>query len=184
MHDTVTILTTIGDYTSATKLVRVDDDGNIIKVPFSGGKKFTYRLENVHDIQSLGELIRSQESKGNEFILRGEPLTNLKSKIVYRRGEGREGGAFKDAGRRWIMIDIDDLSMPEWIDPAIDPDAAAKWARASLPREFRKVTCYYQFSTSQNLPNKLGEKRPHIIKIHLFFWLNKPITSAEWRRYL
>lgn len=184
MDDRVTILTCVNDYASATKIIRVDDDGTIIKVQFSAGTKFTYREEVVRDIYSLGELIRSQESKTKELVIRGEPLKTNKSIIVSRQGEGRKEAAFRDVGRRWMMIDIDDLPLPEFLDPVEDPEAVVKWARASLPKPFRKATCYYQFSTSQSLPQKLGEKPKQVIKIHLFFWLNKPVNSAEWRRYI
>lgn len=164
--------------------IRVDDDGSIIKLPYSCGKKFTYREETVSDIYSLGELIKSQEDKTKEFIIRGKPLETNRSKIVSRQGEGRAEAAFKDVGRQWMMIDIDDLSVPDWIDARNNPDNAAEWARACLPRIFRNTTCYYQFSTSQSLPQKIGEEPKQILKIHLFFWLDKPITSSQWRRYI
>lgn len=184
MEDEVTILTCVSNHGAATKTIRADKDDVITKVPFSSGKHFTHRQEVVTEIWSLGTVIQGQENKFKEFIIRGEPLKTNKSKIVSRCGEGNEEAAFKDVGRRWMMIDIDDLTLPDFIDPITNPEGAAKWGRASLPKPFRKATCYYQFSSSQSLPNKLGEKPKNILKIHLFFWLDKPVTSQEWRRYI
>lgn len=184
MEDKVTILECVNDYAVATKTIRANKDGSITKEPYQCGKKFTHREETVHDIRSLGNLIQSQEGKIKEFLIRGEALKTNKSKIVSRCGEGHKEAAFKDVGRRWMMVDIDDLSLPDFIDPTEDPEAAVKWARASLPKPFRKATCYYQFSSGQGVPEKLGEKPKHVLKIHLFFWLNKPVTSQQWRRYI
>jgi len=184
MEDQVTILTCVSETAIATKTIRVDDDGTIITLPYRSGKKFSCKQKNVHDIWSLGAVINSLENEPKSLIIRGDPLETNVSKIVSRCGEGHEEAAFKDIGRWWMMIDIDDLPLPDFIDPIKDPEAAAKWARASLPKPFRKATCYYQFSSSQSLPKKIGEKPKPLLKIHLFFWLDKPTTSKEWRIYI
>ncbi len=183
VSDTLTILTCVDHGAIATKRIECDKDGNIKKHSFSSGKYFTHREIEVCDIWSLGKVIQSQETRANEVLIRGVAAPES-PKIAMRRKIGSEGGIFNDPGKRWVMFDIDDFPLPEWIDPAKDPEAAVKWVRAALPRPFRKVTCFYQFSTSQNLPERKGEAPPKIAKLHLFFWLDKPVTSEQWRDYI
>lgn len=182
-RDLVTILTCVDPGATATKKIECNKDGDIIKHSFSAGSRFRRREIEVSDVWALGHVIQAQEDRPDEVLIRGVAIKDA-PEITLRRNVGNEGGVFYDPGKRWVMLDIDDFLLPEWIDPAKDPEAAVKWVRAALPRPFRKTTCFYQFSSSQNVPKKMGEAPPKIAKLHLFFWLDRPITSQQWRDYI
>lgn len=183
MTDQLTLLKCVDHGAIATKKIVAMADGVIDKQSFSAGKFFRVRQVPVNDIWTLGAAIKQQETIKNEVLIRGEPLPNLPHTVM-RRKVGGEGGAFVEKPRYWLMLDIDDFPLPSWINPADDPEAAVKWVRSSLPTPFRKATCYYQFSSGQNLPKKLGDEPPHIAKLHLFFWLDRALTSEQLRNYM
>lgn len=181
--DSITILSCTNNNAIATKRIVAMVDGTIDKQSFSAGKFFKVRQVPVSDIWTLGAVIKQQEKIKNEVLIRGEPLPKLPHTVM-RRKAGNDGGAFSEKARHWLMLDIDDFPLPSWINPAVDPEAAVKWVRSSLPAPFRKATCYYQFSSGQNLPKKIGDMPPRIAKLHLFFWLNRALTSEQLRDYI
>ena len=179
MMDSVTILRS--ECGNATKTFSVNKNQDIIKTPYSTRKYYFPRNESVSSLNDLGKLIQQQENSPKECIIFGEQIGT--DKKVLRRKYGNEGGVFEDKARHWVCVDIDDCPLPDWIDPAIDPKAGVRWVRALLPRPFRKTRVFFQYSSSQNIPEKLGNPPPKIAKLHLFFWLDKTVTAKQWRSY-
>lgn len=181
--DIMTFLSCVDEGAIATKKFVRQKDGGIEKIQFSSGKNFTREQVEVSDIQTLGKAIQEREGSPEKVLIRGMAQESA-SKITYRRKVESEGGVFYDPGKLWVMFDIDDFQLPDWMDPAQDPKGVVKWVRAALPKPFRKATCFYQFSSGQNVPKKIGDPPPKIAKLHLFFWLDRRVTSQQWRDYL
>ncbi len=181
--DIMTFLCCVDEGTIATKKIVRQKDDSIEKVQFSSGKRFTREEVEVSSIRTLGQTIQAREDSPEKVLIRGIAQEGA-SKITCRRKVGSEDGVFYDPGKLWVMFDIDDFQLPGWMDPAQDPEGVVKWVRAALPKPFRKVTCFYQFSSGQNVPKKIGEEPPKIAKLHLFFWLDRRVTSQQWRDYL
>jgi len=179
MTDSLLFLTCADGGAIATKKIILGKDGTLEKVPFSAGKHFEWEEVAVEDIMSLGAAIQSRESQPKTLLVRGK-ITNGASRRILRRMVAN-GGSIEDTPRHWVMLDIDDFPLPHWMNPANDPDAAVKWVRAALPKPFRKATCYYQFSSGQNVPKRKGDPPPKIAKLHMFFWLERAVTAEQLR---
>jgi P4 family phage/plasmid primase-like protien len=80
------------------------------------------------------------------------------------------------------MLDIDKQPCPDFFDIRERPHEAVKWILDMLPALFQDTTCYYKFSSSQDVSPKV--KGENTISIHLWFWLDREITDGEWKRYL
>jgi hypothetical protein len=84
---------------------------------------------------------------------------------------------FEPVARRLLCADIDDLDMPDGVDPRVDGEAAARALVARyLPGEFQGVTFAWQWSSSQGF-------KPGQANAHLFFFLSRAQTGEEIKRW-
>jgi hypothetical protein len=77
--------------------------------------------------------------------------------------------------RRWVALDFDGVSKPDWIDPA-DLLGCACVAIRTLPIEFRQATFIVQATACHGL--KPG------IRIRLWGWMSRPVYGAELKYWL
>jgi hypothetical protein len=78
--------------------------------------------------------------------------------------------------RRWLMVDIEKFLMRATDDINRDPVRAIKWAiRELLPAAFQNVRCFYLFSGSAGID-------PRELRVHLLFWLDRPIDDEALHR--
>lgn len=178
----MTVLTAVDSYASACKDIVADKDGKIEKKFKSVGVNFKFRKETFGNIRELGEVIKRVKKEPNSFPIRGAPIGNASEPVIRKLAEN--GGYFRDDSIRWMMADFDKLkNFSPFIDPAVNPEAGAAWARCLMGEAFDGVTCFYDYSSGQNVPAKKGEPPPKTLSLHLFFILDRGVTSEEWRRY-
>ncbi|HQX28356.1 MAG TPA: hypothetical protein PKX38_10535, partial [Alphaproteobacteria bacterium] len=103
-------------------------------------------------------------------------------KTVFRRIQG-DGAAFDEVDRVHITLDVAKHDRPKHIDPATNPEEAAKWAVQLLPPPFQKADFIYRFSSSQGVPKKKGDPAPLKLSLHLVFWFNRRVSHKEIKRY-
>ena len=80
---------------------------------------------------------------------------------------------FIERPRYWLVIDIDDIELPDWADPANDPERIATFLIGQLPECFHGVTCHWQMSSSA------GVKPATEARAHLWFWLDRALGQDE-----
>lgn len=114
-------------------------------------------------------MLTSLRSRPDLFVVRGE--TEPGTGIV-RRSNGL-GAPFVETPRYWAMLDIDGQTCPDF--PA-NPAEGAALIRQTLPEPFRMASCYWHASSSAGF--KPGAR------LHLWFWLSRPLSSAEWRAWV
>lgn len=79
-------------------------------------------------------------------------------------------------------IDIDNLPYdPTQFDPYNEPEEFFEWLCGTISEDLEDVTVVYQFSTGAGIAEE--GKRHNVIKVHLWFWLDKPYTCAEIKRW-
>lgn len=181
MEDKMTIMATRSARAKATKKFKALKDGNIQKIPFSAGKFFDYEEVSITNIHDVYNVLKSLLHEPEKFIIRGKPKKDA-NKTVYRRMYG-DGAAFDAQARYWLTLDLDKIELPSHLDPAFDPVAVIAWVLALLPDIFQDVTCVYKFSSSQNIPTKIGDKPPSNVSVHLTFYCDTAVTEAEWKRF-
>jgi hypothetical protein len=163
---------------------------------------FRPTTREVAGIYELADLVQQLESAREWFAVRGQ-LTDADPCIVrdgcrwVRRNlrakdaddarcshEGDECPTHLRShpdGRRWLMIDIDDMPAPA--GAADDPTPGelrdlVRFAVGQLPDAFDGATTAYQWSASA------GVKGWDKLRLHLWFWLSRPAYDTSIRHWL
>ncbi len=148
------------------KAFRLDGNGQVEKIDYENAISFTAQRFEAPDIQSLAEFVTALSKRKDSVLLRGEP------KFGYG-GAGRrrtlENFPPVPGGVPWVMLDVDNVPIPEEMDPL--SREAIEWVVAQLPEPFYEVSYFYQYSASAGILKADGTPLKKGISIHLFFWL-------------
>ncbi|MDP1627647.1 MULTISPECIES: hypothetical protein [Pseudomonadota] len=168
MASKITVLTSPNGI--AAKTISQDDiqsfDTRALRLNF-------FEERDVGSIFDLAVLLRTIERDRRSYIIRGEPTTNaIPGQLVRRLKFAHADGTppmFREVDRPYVMIDIDKLEAPHGVDPA--SLEAVEHAIRQLPSEFHDASLFYQFSANAGFKGQL-------IKLHLWYWLDRPISDA------
>jgi hypothetical protein len=177
--DAVTVLT-VKPGRSATKTFQWDGSTYEKIRDFNAGMWFSHEEYKVSSIQDLSYLLVALEASQVSFIIRGGLTLDAPSKDPVRRMKhpDEDGNVwFNECPRRWLMIDIDDIELPDWADPVSDPECIASFLVDQLPECFHGVTCHWQMSSSA------GVKPTAEARAHLWFWLDRALGEVELKRW-
>lgn len=137
---------------------------------FDGGYLFNALPFACQSIDDLAGLLGEMESHPHSCIIRGRLRADTAATGIRRLLHATDDSpaTFEDAPCPFVMIDIDDCPAP-----SRDASMASRLARAvkCLPEPFQNAAFAYQWSSST------GIKDPHLVKVHLWFWLTEPVTS-------
>ncbi len=166
--DRLTVLTSLDGV--ATKTFH----SNGLIEPYRAGKRFFVEERECSSLSDLFRHLRSLESCYSCLVIRGALIAPVAIGQQVKRRSNGPSATFKDVPRNFVMLDIDGVPVPAGIDPT-SAEALARVV-ALLPPEFRNVSFIAQWSSSAGL-------KPGVIKVHLWFWLETPRTSAELRAW-
>ena len=146
------------------------------------GYWFTIESKPVTNIHDLSELLLTLEGDPSRFIVRGTAADTVDTTQRVRRRLRRPTGAvqeapFIDIASDWVMLDVDKQALPQGLDLLGEPEAAIEYLIGKLPTEFHNATVHYQLSGSA------GVSTLERVSAHLFFWLNRPATSAQLKQW-
>jgi hypothetical protein len=173
----------------ATKRFSAARDGRVRKSGYGNERFFTLDPAEAGGIVELAGLLRRVERDPRAFIVRGTPLPDANRRCARRllHADPSTGDAptVAAADRSWVMIDLDGIACSAGLDPRIPDDAEEliDYLTGLLPAEFHDATCYWQWSASQSVPERLGSDPPDHLRAHLFFWLDRPVPDGELRRW-
>lgn len=190
--DTIHFLKPVGGQV-ATKQIALGLDGRSInKIGYPRVKHFHVEPYHVSSIKSLAAVLAHKENDFCAFAIRGDLKEGSQhpQQIVNRRlhDHPRKDGSvlpanWQPASRQWVMLDLDKIHGPDYLDPFEDPEGCVAWVQDQLPKEFHDTTVYWQFSSSQNIPKKIDEPIPSTLCLHLWFWLNRPVSDTELKLF-
>jgi hypothetical protein len=131
----------------------------------------------VADIDALDRLLRRLEGRRDYCVVRGAIADPNRVKAVRRllRREGADAPTLREIPRRWLALDFDLPSRPDWIDPT-DLFSCARLAIETLPKEFRYARFIVQATGGHGI--KPG------VRIRLWCWLSRPTVGAELKYWL
>ena len=145
------------------------------------------KSELVESFDAMASILKSLFNgfSQSSYVIRAQPLPETQTKMIrgdrFRRllNKSKDGHepTFEDAPVNYVCIDSDDLEYPQ----DLNKREAIQYLINELPESFRSASCVYQYSSSAFMPPKKGQ--PLKIKAHLWFWIEKPITSAQLREY-
>jgi P4 family phage/plasmid primase-like protien len=179
-ENSITILTCNGKGKKATKKFIKQEDGSIKKVSFNAGMFFTHEERPVFNLQDLANVINDIADDQRKLIIRGQIKGNMPPAV--RRKTHEPEAAFDAIARPYVMLDIDKMGCPAFFNPETNPEEIVRWVLHALPEPFKKISCFYKFSSSQNVLGQ-GSEAGEAISLHLWFWCNRPVSDDEWKRY-
>lgn len=138
---------------------------------------YGWEWAQVDGLDSLSKTLRHLESQNDRMIIRGQPVASVQERqLINRKMIGVEAN-IRSNPCQWLCIDIDKLELPENLnDFNRSRKEIAQHAALMLPCEFQDVDFHFQFSSSMGI--KSG------IRIHLWFWLDQPVTDSEAKGWL
>jgi hypothetical protein len=137
---------------------------DLIEVPIGG-------------LDDLLRRLRQLERRPDCAVVRGAIADPARTKGVRRLlyQDGDDAPSLREAPRRWVALDFDDLPRPDWMDPQ-DLLGCAVVAIDTLPSEFSGARAIVQATSSHGL--KPG------IRLRAWFWLGRAVDGAALKWYL
>jgi len=157
-------------------------DGTI--AAFDDAKYYTLTQTTVASIESLSALLTSLSARPNSCLIRGVPVPD--SVAASRDGEQHRPNLvrkaldyFDDQPLHTMMVDVDGYHPFAW-DPVTNPlEATQEFIATQLPSEWQSAAYHWHLSSSFGHPSKAGTG----LRVHLWFWLARPLTSAQLKAY-
>ena len=167
MTDSITVLSHSHNFLAKTWKA----DGTI--TPYDKGKNFSVQQHEVQGIRELSALLAALEHNPHACIIRGRLNPQVTDTLVMRRLD-----VFDDQPLHTILIEVDDFE-PLSADPVLEPvGAAEEYIKTVLPSAFHGIAYHWQLSNSAGHPDKR-----HLLKAHLWFWLETPASSAQLKAW-
>lgn len=178
-------ITKTADGSIVGKRVFCGADGKLKKETYKGSKSFYWTSREVHvdGIYGLKDVLESLRNSPTECVIRGAAATDFDTNQHHnRRGANKKNGVYQDVGRCWMGIDIDGFSFDtNEFDPYGEPEEFFEHMCRQISPDLEDVTVVYQFSSSAGIQQK---GKPHnVVKVHLWFWLDRPYTCNEIARW-
>jgi hypothetical protein len=161
-----------------TKRYSLNDVGELNCAPYDNETHFKYSLRDVAGINDLAQLLEAVSASSTSVLIRGVPVSGL------RPPARRALKNFQESpdGTWFVMIDYDDLALPDGMDPL--GVEAIEYAVAQLPTEFHTASYFYQFSSSAGILRSDGTPLKSGLNVHVFFWLDRPVPGRQMAAYL
>ncbi|MFZ6733622.1 DEAD/DEAH box helicase [Undibacterium sp. Ji42W] len=176
--DCITVLTTLDRSNCTVKQFMLNDEGNLTCAPYGQESYFYSNKVRVKDIATLANEVHRLSTQKNAMIIRGSPQ-KVTGKPMRRTSENFPE---PESGCSWLMIDFDNLPLPEGMSPL--GLEAINHCISKLPAEFHNVSYFYQFSASAGILKPDGTPLKTGLNVHLFFWLNRKETGKKLADYL
>jgi hypothetical protein len=180
----LSVLSAAGSAITA-KRFSVTSDGDIAVHNYNNAKWFNVERPKVSSIRSLSRLLSELEVHYTKLVIRGEPLPHIDLSAPVRRKTSVDpedlcAPYFRSVknGIPWLCIDIDQLRLPRRLKRRPRNQLAVlQYAIEKLPECFHDVTCHWQFSSQYMVTDHEN------IRLHLWYWLDRPITDREAKRW-
>ena len=175
IHDTLSVLTT-SDGKKATKTFTVTPFG-LAAQAWGNPTFFDHEAVPVSNLEELSNLLTKLQGHPDKLVIRGALREGREATGIRRTCAGPDAN-FQSASHQWLCIDVDDFPIPENYGGAWDANEEAIVADLCyhLPKEFHNVNCHWHFSSSMGI--KPG------VRVHLWFWLSRPVSDEEAKAWL
>jgi len=171
MSETLTILRSV----SRDLTKRICADSSI--EPYDQARTFNLIERQVDGLDDIHQLLRRLERRSDCCIVRGAIADPARTRGVRRllHPDGGDQPTLREVPRRWLALDFDLPSRPNWITPT-DLLSCGHLAIETLPHEFRRARFIVQATAGHGL--KPG------IRVRLWCWLTRPTTGSELKYWL
>jgi hypothetical protein len=152
--------------------------GKLQSQPYANAYRFKAKSFAISGIEELADLLSKVSLHPQQCIIRGlhqktsVPNTQRRKDIFPEHHHGTP----------WVMIDFDDIPLPDGIDPL--GTKALEHGISKLPTCFHGVSYYYQFSSSAGIQDHEGKLLKTGLNAHAFFWLDRRIPGPQLSAWL
>lgn len=149
---------------------------------YGDAKFFTLTERTVDSLTELSTLLTNTETQPNTCVIRGKYVGDTLASerdTEYQRGKVRRAlDYFDDQPLHSVLIDVDKFT-PLMASALSSPtEAIDEFVFTMLPEPFHGAGYHWQLSNSAGHPSKGDE-----LRVHLWFWLATPLTSAQLRAW-
>ena len=145
-----------------------------------------YRLERlpVDCIEALSALLTELAGQPNSCLIRGtfvgDAVAAPRDAEQFKPGFVRKAlDYFDDQPLHTVMIDVDGYHPFAW-DPLTHPlESIEEFITTQLPPEWHDHAYHWHLSSSFGHPSKVDGG----LRVHLWFWLARPLTSAQLKAF-
>lgn len=171
VRDSIMVLQTEREQFPTAKTYLMGPTGYTIKT-YNAGTYFQANELALDDIHELGRVLDAiRDPVHRMLVIRG---TEKSPDSVLKR---RNNPTYVECPHHWLMIDFDGVQVDGGVN-VTNPEPAIRSAiERHLPDYFQGVTCVWQLSSSAGLKPAAG------LKVHLWFWLSRPISNDEGKRW-
>ena len=165
---------TVLSHQSCALVKRWRADGTI--APYDQAKTFTLHQPTIDSFRDLTFYLESIEHDPHTCVIRGTPT---EATLAHANGQvWRRAAHFTDAPIHPILIEVDGYE-PLTADPLTHPALCCwEYIQVRLPLCFHEASYHWQLSNSAGRPTHAGR-----LKVHLWFWLETPYTSAQLKAW-
>jgi hypothetical protein len=153
----------------ATKTIKADGT----KIPFGKAKYFQFKYCEIGDFEGFAKALDWLADQPNKFIIRGQlkpGLTGWQRRLLYPKDS--DPATIECPPRRWIVLDLDGIEVPEGLGCADRLADAGYYIRDHLlPLHFQQVKCVASATSST------GRNGPSIAYLRLWFMLSHPADN-------
>ena len=151
---------------------------------FDDAKYYKLAPRNVDGIHGLSVLLTELALDPHSCLIRGTPVSvdamAGRDGFQYRHGYVRKAlDYFDDQPLHSVMIDVDGYHSFAWDEIANPREAIDEFIVTQLPAEWHGTAYHWHLSSSHGHPSKAGAG----LRVHLWFWLARPLTSAQLKAY-
>jgi hypothetical protein len=177
-HDNLTLLRCAKHLTLAKTWLA---DGSISA--YGNPKFFTPQTVRVDGVRALSAALKRLEGDPQACLIRGlyvgDEAARARDEAQFKTGQVRRAlDYFADQPLHTCLVDVDGFE-PLSCYPEEDPvGAIEECIQTQLPPEFHGISYHYQLSASAGHSKYRG-----LLKVHLWFWLSDPATSAQLRAW-
>lgn len=178
MTDQISILRHSTNYLAKTWRA----DGTI--GPYDDAKYMTLTRWEVAGIECVDEMLQSLANDPHACVIRGryvgDEVAKQRDPEGFKPGKVRKSyDYFDDQPLHALCIDVDQFT-PLTCDALQDPaQAIDEFVCTMLPDEFVGASYAWQLSNTFAHPTKVADG----LKVHLWFWLDQPLSSAQLKAY-
>ena len=157
-------------------------DGTI--AAFDDAKYYKLKQHSVDGIEGLSVLLTALAFDPHSCLIRGTPVSvdtmAGRDGIQYKHGLVRKAlDYFDDQPLHSVMVDVDGYHSFAWDELANPREAIDEFIVTQLPSEWHGRAYHWQLSSSFGHPSKQDGG----LRVHLWFWLARPLTSAQMRAF-
>lgn len=156
--------------------------------------KWRYAEAETPNLECMRELLEHAAEHKRICFLRAalHPAADLAHGIFrrrwhkrFRRHEDGKSGPLIDVPRRWIVLDIDEVTLPDALSYK-NPENILDWLSCTLlPSPFCNVSFVWQFSGSAGLKTTPGnDLTARKLKVHLFLKTKQAINCRDFEEIL